>query len=313
MRLAVRLLALGALFLVGITAPAAAQYIFLDVDGDGVSSAADRLAAGTTTVSVVLDTRHDRSGALKTCVSGLNAAAGIDMFAYNVILHASGGTVSYGTWADSLGFTEVLDPEVKNRTDLRVSRATSPGVVKKPGRYCLGSVKIKIVSGSPSISIAPTVDVALDPGGSYTGFGTTCDGVGAPNTLFLGPNPAFEGPEGWRDRDGAGVAQVSMAAALPANSEDLRSFGASVTPNPFNPVAQLKILTTRQGYLRVRMYDVQGRWIGTLIDEHSVPAGEHLVPLGHSRTRNRSLASGIYFYRVEAAEGKLSGRFVVLE
>ncbi len=313
MRSAVWLLALGALLLVGITAPAAAQYIFLDVDGDGVSTAADRLTPRTTTVTVVLDTNRDRGGTLKTCVSALDRAAGIDIFAYNVILHASGGTVSYGTWADSLGFTNVLDPEVKNSTDLRVSRATSLGVVKKPGRYRLGTVKIKTISGSPRISIAPRVDVALDPTGSYTGFGTDCDGSGAPNTLFLGPNPAFEGPAGWMDSDGAGVAQVSMAAAMPANSEDLLSFGASVTPNPFDPAAHLRISTTRQGYLRVRLYDIQGRLIGTPFDERSVPAGEHLVPLGHGRARDRLLASGIYFYRAEAAEGELSGRFVILE
>ncbi len=82
----------------------------------------------------------------------------------------------------------------------------------------------------------------------------------------------------------------------------------SVFPNPFNPTGYMRFTLERPGRLRVTVHDVQGRTIQRMVDTKAAPAREYRLPLG-----GRGMASGIYFYRVETADGVRSGRFTVLK
>ncbi len=66
--------------------------------------------------------------------------------------------------------------------------------------------------------------------------------------------------------------------------------------------------TSRPGPARVRVFDVQGRLLATILDEARLPTGRHTASL---RTM-RSSAAGVYFFRVETAEGTKSGRIAIL-
>jgi hypothetical protein len=87
---------------------------------------------------------------------------------------------------------------------------------------------------------------------------------------------------------------------------------ASVSPNPLNREAALTFSTTRSGFARVRVYDVAGHMVRSLIDESDLPPGTHNVRIGGWRVGGLALPSGTYFYRIEAAEGTAAGRFAVL-
>jgi hypothetical protein len=52
-----------------VASPAAAQYMYLDANGNGVHDSGDRLApnGSPTTVDVWIDTNHNRDGSLVTC------------------------------------------------------------------------------------------------------------------------------------------------------------------------------------------------------------------------------------------------------
>ena len=82
----------------------------------------------------------------------------------------------------------------------------------------------------------------------------------------------------------------------------------SVFPNPFNPTGYMQFTLDRPGRLRVTVHDVQGRTIAHVVDTKTAAAREYRLPLG-----GRGMASGIYFYRVETADGVRSGRFTVLK
>jgi hypothetical protein len=86
-----------------------------------------------------------------------------------------------------------------------------------------------------------------------------------------------------------------------------------VAPNPSNPTAVLSFTLERQGRLRVTVHDVQGRVVARLSDTKAAPAGEHRFRLGSGARAGVELASGLYFYRVETAEGVRTGRFTVLK
>lgn len=64
-------------------------------------------------------------------------------------------------------------------------------------------------------------------------------------------------------------------------------------PNPFNPTTTIEYQVKRPAQLAVRVYDVQGRLIETLVDRQHT-AGQHTINWDAS-----GLASGTYFYRLE--------------
>ena len=66
------------------------------------------------------------------------------------------------------------------------------------------------------------------------------------------------------------------------------------------------------GPLRVRLFDVSGRLLGTLLDQLWAEPGDYDVPVDGLQISGRRLRSGIYFYRVENAEGESGGRVVIL-
>jgi hypothetical protein len=88
---------------------------------------------------------------------------------------------------------------------------------------------------------------------------------------------------------------------------------ASVSPNPLNPRGVLRVETTRTGPLRVRLYDLQGRLVRTIVDRPSAPADRHEFEITGEDSHGRRLATGVYFYRVETGEGARSGRFTILK
>src|SRR5205823_1198746 len=110
-KLAVRLWIFGTLlFLCGASpfaAPAYAQYIFMDTNGDAVCNANDVLQNGANSVDVWLDTNHGANGGVTTCS---NPTQPLDMFGYSVIFHAAGnGTVTYNTWTNAMAGFEQLN------------------------------------------------------------------------------------------------------------------------------------------------------------------------------------------------------------
>ena len=88
---------------------------------------------------------------------------------------------------------------------------------------------------------------------------------------------------------------------------------ARVSPNPLNPEATLAFSTARTGFVKVRMFDLNGRLVRTLMDEAVAEAGEHRVRIESRGAHGESLASGVYFYRIETPEGIMQGRFTVLK
>ncbi|HWA05517.1 MAG TPA: T9SS type A sorting domain-containing protein [Ignavibacteria bacterium] len=65
-------------------------------------------------------------------------------------------------------------------------------------------------------------------------------------------------------------------------------------PNPSNPTCVINYSVPSDGYVKITVYDIQGKVCAILIDEQ-ITAGYHSV-----RFDGTLLASGIYFYRIQA-------------
>lgn len=80
-------------------------------------------------------------------------------------------------------------------------------------------------------------------------------------------------------------------------------------PNPFNPSTMINFSVPAEGRVALRVYDVTGGLVTTLLDEIK-SAGNYEVEFDAGRAR---LSSGVYFYQMEAGKTRLTRKMVVLK
>lgn len=83
-------------------------------------------------------------------------------------------------------------------------------------------------------------------------------------------------------------------------------------PNPFNPLTKISYVLEREGPASVRVYDVQGRLIRTLVDERR-PAGAGSVVWDGTDRDGQRAASGIYFVQVASGGQRADHKMVLLK
>ena len=87
---------------------------------------------------------------------------------------------------------------------------------------------------------------------------------------------------------------------------------STLTPNPLVKEGVLTFSTTVSGRVSVSVYDLQGRRVRTLLDGAALARGYHDVPISRERLGNPRLGSAVYFYRIDAPEGRAVGKFTLL-
>jgi len=65
-------------------------------------------------------------------------------------------------------------------------------------------------------------------------------------------------------------------------------------PNPFNPTTKINFAIPKQGFVNLKIYDVLGREVRTLVSEVKTP-GNYIVDFNAEE-----LSSGVYFYKLSA-------------
>jgi hypothetical protein len=78
-------------------------------------------------------------------------------------------------------------------------------------------------------------------------------------------------------------------------------------PNPFNPTTIINYSIPKSGLVTIKVYDVLGREVKTLINESKL-AGNYSVEFSAG-----NLASGIYFYRMQAGDFANTKKLILLK
>jgi len=78
-------------------------------------------------------------------------------------------------------------------------------------------------------------------------------------------------------------------------------------PNPFNPSTKINFSVPKQGFVTLKIYDVVGKEVARLVSETKA-AGSYSVDFNAS-----TLASGVYFYRLEAVDFSETKRMMLVK
>ena len=76
-------------------------------------------------------------------------------------------------------------------------------------------------------------------------------------------------------------------------------------PNPFNPSTVIQFQVASRGFVSLKVYDVAGREVATLVNENKSP-GNYSVVFDAG-----NLASGMYVYRLEAGSFRAARKMLV--
>ena len=87
---------------------------------------------------------------------------------------------------------------------------------------------------------------------------------------------------------------VTAAGATPYKNALLAAY-----PNPFNPQTTIRYELASRQHVMMRVYDVSGAVVRTLVDE-SKPAGSYSLTWNGRDDHGSSVSSGVYFYRITA-------------
>jgi hypothetical protein len=189
MRRYLRVLAVVAVMTMAGAGPAAAQFVYLDVNGDGLPGALDPslppdvLSPSTVAVDVYLDTTHNADGSAAVCSQEPEP---LTIGSYEILLTWTGpGEVVYGGWTNNLpGFAANLTGGPGGVTpgerDIWIGLGASGQI--PPGRYRVGTLAVSI-TGHPILTWVVSSPLSRD---AEAAFGTLCDGVDYMNTYVLG-------------------------------------------------------------------------------------------------------------------------------
>ncbi len=222
--------------------------------------------------------------------------------------------VSGGTWVvDTSGMPSSVPSFVQmvpgtNGDVFAVDGPSGSGIMRRSGGTW--STLPLPVSPSPSYVTALSVD---DSGVVFAGFADgNYMGLGVYFTTDSGSSWTYDGLDSiivtsllsfgdstYALTDGEGAFYVGKSPALTVvekKTDSPNSFALYQNyPNPFNPTTVISYQLSVVSHVTLRVYDILGREVATLVDEKQ-NGGTHQVKFDGSQ-----FASGLYFYRLSAA------------
>jgi trimeric autotransporter adhesin len=107
------------------------------------------------------------------------------------------------------------------------------------------------------------------------------------------------------------LASISVPAQFARSLDDLRGHSIAmepVTPNPARQSATIRFSLSTAAAVNLRIYDLEGRRVATLLDHDMRLAGEYEVPIRTSAWR-----TGYYFCRLQAGSASVTRKILVLQ
>ncbi len=161
---------------------------------------------------------------------------------------------------------------------------------------------LRIFQGPPSAS--------ADTGyGDFTFIFITSSG-----TFVIVNAPGNEPTTGKITIQDAQVVEGSIATYIKPGYNAPEAFSLEQNyPNPFNPTTNITFVISHSSFVTLKVYDMLGNEVATLVNENK-PAGKYSVQFNSQQTADhKQLASGVYFYRLQAGGYSSVKKLVLLK
>ena len=115
---------------------------------------------------------------------------------------------------------------------------------------------------------------------------------------------------GWGFGDGGAIVKYNTAVigiSENQNQVPLRSTLFQNYPNPFNPTTTINYYIAKPTLVKITIYDLLGKQLSVIMEENK-NAGHHNVTFNSD-----GLASGVYFYEIEAGDYIEAKKMVILK
>jgi hypothetical protein len=179
------------------------------------------------------------------------------------------------------------------------------GVAKFSGLYqncidsnplCVGSNDFHLQDASPCINAG-------------------CDSTKFDTKWYYAPASDFSGngrPDPKGSHPDIGAFESPLGSPLTGINEILEQLPDKIQlhqnyPNPFNPATNINYSISKNGHVKLAVYDLLGREVAVLVDE-TIAAGSHSLLFNASH-----IPSGVYIYRLETAREIQSKKLMLLK
>jgi hypothetical protein len=237
-------------------------------------------------------------------------AVGGAMQGWSIALSADGNTAIVGGYFDSSGagaawvFTRTSGVWTQQGGKLVGTGAVGGASYQGNSVALSAEGNTAIVGGTYDSSGIGAAWVFTRSSGVWSQQGSKLVGTGALGSAMQGSSVALSADGntaivgGFYDNTGAGAAWVFTRSETPVREEAANVPSQSVLeqnyPNPFNPSTKIQFSIDNRQLAIVKVIDMLGREVATLVNEVKEP-GTYTVEF-----RASSLASGVYFYRLQA-------------
>lgn len=163
------------------------------------------------------------------------------------------------------------------------------------------------------VNILGSLDVSGGLGGASSASGTGGFGGAGRDGGATGGTGGAGGDSGAGGDGGEGYVLVvdGVSGVLPSEFDRILLHGA--VPNPFNPRTTISFDLPSERVVSLRIYDVAGRLVDTLLNGEWTAAGRNEIVWGGSDARGRAVSAGTYYYRLETAGSARIGKMVLLK
>ena len=118
---------------------------------------------------------------------------------------------------------------------------------------------------------------------------------------------SFERGDGRFGTDAYALANLKgVSSELPKRFELAQNY-----PNPFNPDTKISYALPNDCHVKMTIYNLLGQKIKVLVDEHQT-AGTKDVYWNGKDDNGKEVASGVYFYKLDAGEFTWSRRMLLI-
>jgi hypothetical protein len=105
----------------------------------------------------------------------------------------------------------------------------------------------------------------------------------------------------------------SVRTTIGLNVLPERKLVARMMPNPLNPETTIRVNMETPDRLSIRLYDITGRLVRTVLEGVDMPAGVHDFRFDGRASNGQTLPSGRYFYRAETVLERTAGSLTILK